>query len=93
MGNSAPLQIDMDGSLVKELGGMAIVKAYLKAHDKMGGTLININVVSKEKLLAAHENPDLYPDLVIRVTGYSAFFKSLSRDYRQQVVDRILARS
>jgi formate C-acetyltransferase len=40
----------------------------------------------------AHENPDLFPDLVIRVTGYSAFFKSLSRDYRQQVVDRILAR-
>jgi formate C-acetyltransferase len=90
-GNSAPLQVDMDSMLAAELGGVEIVKAYLKAHNKMGGTLVNINVISKEKLLAAHENPDLYPDLVVRVTGYSAFFKSLSYEYRQQVVDRFLA--
>ena len=90
-GNSAPLQVDLDSSLVNELGGVEMIKAYLKAHNQMGGTLININVVSKEKLLAAHDNPDLYPDLVVRVTGYSAFFKSLSREYRQQVVDRFLA--
>jgi formate C-acetyltransferase len=57
----------------------------------MGGTRININVVSKEKILEAHADPDKYPDLVVRVTGYSAFFKSLSAEYRQQVVDRWLA--
>ncbi|MBU8913174.1 MAG: hypothetical protein KOO61_04070 [Spirochaetales bacterium] len=92
-GNSAPLQIDMDSMLAKELGGVEIITAYLKAHDQMGGTLININVISKEKLVAAHENPDLFPDLVVRVTGYSAFFKSLSEEYRQQVVDRLLSKS
>lgn len=90
-GNSAPLQIDMDSALADELGGIEIIKAFLKAHNRMGGTLININVVSKEKLLAAHKNPDLYPDLVVRVTGYSAFFRSLSHEYRQQVVDRFLS--
>ncbi len=90
-GNSTPLQIDLDERLAKEMGGIENVKAYIKTHDKMGGTLININVVSKEKILEAHKNPDLYPDLVVRVTGYSAFFKSLSPQYRQQVVDRWLA--
>lgn len=90
-GNSAPLQVDMDSRLAKELGGIEMVKAYLKAHNQMGGTLININVVSKEMLLAAHDDPEKYPDLVVRVTGYSAFFKSLSKEYRQQVVDRFLA--
>lgn len=90
-GNSAPLQVDLDATLASELGGVEIIKAYLRAHDRMGGTLVNINVISREKLLAAHENPDLYPDLVVRVTGYSAFFKSLSYEYRQQVVDRFLA--
>ena len=73
------------------MGGIENVKAYIRTHDKMGGTLVNINVVSKEKILAAHKDPDLYPDLVVRVTGYSAFFKSLSPEYRQQVVDRWLA--
>jgi len=89
-GNSTPLQVDMDSLLVKDIGGREIVKAYIRAHNEMGGTLININVVSRDKLIEAHENPDKYPDLVVRVTGYSAFFKSLSKEYRQQVVDRWL---
>lgn len=87
-GNSTPLQIDLDAGLAGEIGGVELIKAYLRAHNEMGGTLVNINVVSKEKLLEAHEDPDKYPDLVVRVTGYSAFFKSLSKEYRQQVVDR-----
>ncbi len=81
----------MDSHLAKDIGGREIIKAYIRAHNEMGGTLININVVSRDKLLEAHENPDKYPDLVVRVTGYSAFFKSLSKEYRQQVVDRWLA--
>ena len=52
--------------------------------------MININVISREQILAAHANPDLYPDLVVRVSGYSAFFKSLSPELRQIVVDRML---
>jgi len=35
--------------------------------------------------------PSKYPDLIVRVTGYSAYFKTLSPEYRQQVVDRMLA--
>ncbi len=89
-GNSTPLQIDMDSCLFKEDGGKEIIKAFIRTHNEMGGTLININVISKGKLLEAHADPDKYPDLVVRVTGYSAFFKSLSKEYRQQIVDRWL---
>jgi formate C-acetyltransferase len=90
-GNSTPLQIDIDSKLAKENGGINNVKALIRAHNAMGGTLVNINVISKEKILEAHADPNKYPDLVVRVTGYSAFFKSLSPEYRQQVVDRWLA--
>lgn len=89
-GNSTPLQVDIDARLAKEMGGIENIKAYIRAHNQMGGTLININVVSKEKILQAHKDPEKYPDLVVRVTGYSAFFRSLSPEYRQQVVDRWL---
>ncbi len=34
--------------------------------------------------------PSKFPDLVVRVTGYSAYFHSLSPEYRQQIVDRFL---
>jgi formate C-acetyltransferase len=89
-GNSAPLQMELDSHLARELGGLEAVESLIKVHNDQGGTLININVISREQILAAHANPDLYPDLVVRVSGYSAFFKSLSPELRQIVVDRML---
>lgn len=89
-GNSAPLQLDIDKKLIEQEGGIEALKALLNTHNHMGGTLVNLNCLSKERLLKAHENPASDPDLVVRVTGYSAFFSSLSPSYRQQVVDRFL---
>ncbi len=90
-GNSAPLQIDFDKHLAQEYGGVEAIEAMIKTHNAQGGTLVNINVISKKQVLEAHADPEKYPDLVVRVTGYSAYFKMLSPEYRQQVVDRILA--
>ncbi len=55
-----------------------------------GGTLINVNIVDKDKILAAHADPEKYPDLVVRVTGFTAYFVTLSPEFRQLVVDRML---
>jgi formate C-acetyltransferase len=56
----------------------------------MGGTEVNINVLDAAQVLEAHRDPTQYPDLVVRVTGFSAYFASLSPEYRQLVVDRII---
>ncbi len=90
-GNSAPLQLDMDAHLLKELGGLEALESLIRTHNQQGGTLINLNIVSKEVILAAHQDPSKFPDLMVRVTGYSAYFHSLSPEYRQQIVDRLLA--
>ncbi|MBU4374546.1 MAG: pyruvate-formate lyase [Euryarchaeota archaeon] len=90
-GNSAPLQIDFDKGLAFHCGGMEAIESLIKVHNNQGGTLVNINVISKEQILEAHDDPMKYPDLVVRVTGYSAYFHSLSPEYRQQIVDRMLA--
>ena len=89
-GNSAPLQLDVDSHLLQEIGGIEALEALIKGHNAMGGTLINLNVISKEQILEAHADPSKHPDLVVRVTGYSAYFHSLSPEYRQQIVDRYL---
>ncbi|MCL2221112.1 MAG: pyruvate-formate lyase [Oscillospiraceae bacterium] len=90
-GNSAPLHLDIDTNMVKTAGGIDALCALIHTHNKMGGTLINLNCITPEQIKAAHENPESHPDLVVRVTGYSAFFASLSQEYRQQVVDRYLS--
>ncbi len=69
---------------------MEALETLIHTHNHMGGTLINLNCLTKERLLKAHAVPDSDPDLVVRVTGYSAFFSSLSPKYRQQIVDRFL---
>lgn len=89
-GNSAPLHLDIDKGLIQSAGGVDAILALLHTHNQMGGTLINLNCITKEQLLKAHENPEDYPDLIVRVTGYSAFFASLSKEYRQQIIDRFL---
>lgn len=90
-GNTAPLQLEFDPSVKADVEGISIITNLILSHFEKGGTLININVLDKEKLIKAHENPDLYPDLVVRVTGFTAYFASLSPKFRQLVVDRFLA--
>jgi formate C-acetyltransferase len=89
-GNAAPLQIEFDPKLADDEKGIEVIERFILGHFRQGGTLININILDKEKLLEAHENPDLHPDLVVRVTGFTAYFASLSPKFRQLVVDRFL---
>ena len=90
-GNTAPLQLDLDPGSVSGEEGLDKVEALLKGHFDMGGTLININVLDKETILDANRDPSRYPELIVRVTGFSAYFASLSKELRQYVVDRIVA--
>ena len=89
-GNTAPLQIEFDPNVKPDDEGIAIIEHFINGHFEGGGTLININILDKQKLLEAHENPETHPDLVVRVTGFTAYFASLSPKFRQLVVDRFL---
>jgi len=90
-GNTAPLQLDMDPGLARGEEGLAKIEALIRGHFEMGGTMINMNVIDKKQILEAHKDPSKYPNLIVRVTGFSAYFASLSKDLRQLIVDRIVA--
>lgn len=92
-GNASPMQIELDPGISKADEAIEKVADLIKTHFGLGGTQININIVDKNKLLEAHKDPSRYPNLVVRVTGFSAYFASLSPELRQLVVDRILAES
>jgi len=90
-GNTAPIQLELDPGLSKDEQGVEKIASLIKTHFDLGGTLFNINVIDADKVLEAHKDPSRYPDLIVRVTGFTAYFASLSPEFRQLVVDRIIA--
>ncbi|MBI5833446.1 MAG: formate acetyltransferase [Armatimonadetes bacterium] len=89
-GNTAPLQLDMDPGVGDTGAGRQRVEALLRAHFELGGTMINLNVMDREALLAALAEPEHHPDLIVRVTGFSAYFASLSDELKRYVIDRVV---
>ena len=62
--------------------------ALVRTFFEQGGMEVQPNVVSNETLRAAQRDPDQYRDLVVRVSGYSAYFCDLGKPVQDEIISR-----
>lgn len=64
--------------------------SFLCSSIKIGFFQMQMNVACSETLIAAKKNPDLFPNIIVRVWGFSAYFKDLPEEYKDLLIKRAL---
>lgn len=68
----------------------SILKSLIMGYMKLGGIQMQITCSSPEALLEAYENPDMHKNLIVRVGGYSEYFKNLSDELKKMIISRTI---
>jgi len=88
MANGNALNMRFDPADVAGKKGLSILEGLVKGFFEKGGMEIQINVLDPEMLEDARANPGKYPDLVVRVAGYCAYFDDLPEGSKDEIIKR-----
>ncbi|MHA2423948.1 MAG: pyruvate formate lyase family protein [Candidatus Thorarchaeota archaeon] len=86
--NGASHTITLSPSMVRTPEHIDKLAALLRAYNEAGGTALQINIIDSETLRDAQANPENYSNLLIRVTGYNAFFTQIGRELQEEIITR-----
>jgi formate C-acetyltransferase len=86
--NGASHTMSFSPSLLRNPENRTKLAALLRAYGKIGGTCLQLNVISPETLRAAQRDPDSYRNLLVRVTGYNAYFVMLGKEIQDEIIAR-----
>ncbi len=82
------LNMKLSPSLLAGRGPLDKFSELIRTYFALGGYHMQFNVVSKETLLAAQDDPQAYRSLIVRVAGYSDYFIALSKDVQDEIITR-----
>jgi formate C-acetyltransferase len=87
--NGASHTISINPSLLRDPEHKEKFKAFLKGYVENGGSCLQINMIDAETLKEAQKRPEEYRSLLVRITGYNAYFTSIGRELQDEVIARI----
>ncbi|HPJ08205.1 MAG TPA: pyruvate formate lyase family protein, partial [Deltaproteobacteria bacterium] len=87
--NGASHTISINPSLLKDPEHREKFKAFLRGYAENGGTCLQLNMIDAETLKDAQQRPEDYRSLLVRITGYNAYFTSVGRELQNELIARI----
>jgi len=86
--NGASHTISFSPSLLGDEEHVGKLMAFLRAYGEKGGTALQINVIDADTLKEAQARPEEYRNLLVRVTGYNAYFVMLGKEIQNEIIAR-----
>ena len=87
--NGASHTMTFNPSMIKDPEHRQKFKAFLKGYIENGGTALQVNVLDPAMLKDAQKNPTDYRHLLVRITGYNAYFTTVGKELQDEVINRL----
>ncbi len=86
--NGGSHTLSLSPSLLRDEEHVGKLMGLLRAYGEEGGTALQINVVDAETLRQAQAKPEDYRNLLVRVTGYNAYFVMIGKEIQDEIIAR-----
>lgn len=88
LANGGSHTITFTPSLLRDKEHREKFKAFLRAYAENGGTALQVNMLDADMLREAQRNPEDYRHLLVRVTGYNAYFTQIGKELQDEIIAR-----
>ena len=86
--NGGPLTLEIHDSVLRNDMGVEKTAMLVKLFIDRGGHQLQMNSINRERLIDAQKNPEKYPNLIVRVWGWSGYFNELDKAYQDHIIRR-----
>ena len=87
--NGGPLTLEIHDTVLRNDIGIKKTAALVKAFIDLGGHQLQLNSINRDRLLDAREHPEKYPNLIVRVWGWSGYWNDLKTEYQDHIIKRV----
>lgn len=86
--NGGPFTFEVHDTVFRNDEGEKKLAMLVKAFIDRGGHQMQVNAINRDRLLDAQKHPDKYPNLIVRVWGWSGYFNELELSFQNHVISR-----
>ncbi len=87
--NGGPLTLEFHDTVFRNEEGKEKVAMLVKTFVALGGHQVQLNAINRDTLLDAQKHPEKYPNLIVRVWGWSGYFNELDVCYQNHIIKRL----